>query len=302
MPGKEAMGNPVTINHRPHRRTLLRLLAAAVAGLACNFAHAAPAPLVLGIFPRLDAVETTRMFHPLAKYLSEKTGREVVLETAKDFETFWNGVTRKRYDIVHYNQYHYLKSHKEDGYQVIAKNVEQGQSTIGAALVVRTDSDIRSIADLRGRKIVFGGDRRAMQAYVVTTYLLRKGGLKPGDYAEEFSRNPPNAVMTTFFRQADAAGAGDHVLELPALAKEIDVSQLRYLATSEPLPHLPWAVRGDMPRELRVRVQQALIDLNRTAAGRAMLKHMGIDGFVAASDGEYDKHRRIIREVMGEDY
>lgn len=291
------------MNRRRHCGTtlLMQMLAGTVAWLACTLAHAAP-PLVMGIFPRMDAIETTRMFQPLAKYLSEKTGREVVLETTKDFESFWRGVTHKRYDIVHYNQYHYLKSHKESGYQVIAKNVEQGQSTIGAALVVRADSNIRSIADLRGRTVVFGGDRRAMQAYVVTTYMLRKGGLRPGDYAEEFSKNPPNAVMTTFFRQADAAGAGDHVLDLPALTKEVDVQQLRYLATSEPLPHLPWAVRGDMPRELRMRVQQSLIDLNKSPAGRAMLKHMGIDGFVAASDAEYDKHRRIIKEVMGEDY
>jgi len=275
-------------------------LAGMVAWLACLPAAGANDALVMGIFPRVGAIETTHAFQPLAKHLSEVTGREVVLETAKDFESFWNGVTQKRYHLVHFNQYHYLKSHREQGYQVILKNVEQGQATLGGAIIVRADSGIRSIADLKGRKIVFGGDRRAMQAYVVTTYMLRNGGLRPGDYEEEFSKNPPNAVMATFFRQADAAGAGDHALDMPTLSNQIDVKQMKYLATSEPLPHLPWAVRGDLPRDVRTKIQQAMIGLARSGAGRDLLQHMGSDGFVAASDAEYDRHRRIIKEVMGE--
>jgi len=62
-------------------------------------------PLVLGIFPRRNAVDTVRMFTPLAQYLSRRLGREVRVETSKDFESFWQGVIQRRYDIVHYNQF-----------------------------------------------------------------------------------------------------------------------------------------------------------------------------------------------------
>ena len=260
------------------------------------------APLIMGVFPRVSALETNRMFQPLAQYLSEVTGQKVVLETAKDFESFWKGVTEKRYDLVHYNQYHYVKSHKEQGYVAIVKNVEQGKATLGAALLVRADSNIHSIADLKGRKIIFGGDRSAMQAYVITTYLLRKGGLKKGDYEEEFAKNPPNAVLAAYFKQADAAGAGDHVLDIPSIGKQIDVKKMRYLARGEQLPHLPWAVKGDMPPALRLKIQQAMVNVSKQESTRAMLKGMSYDGFVPASDAEYDKHRQIIKEVLGEDY
>lgn len=260
------------------------------------------APLVIGVFPRVNAIETNRMFQPLAQYLSEVTGHKVVLETAKDFESFWQGVTQKRYDLVHYNQYHYVKSHREQGYQAILKNVEQGQATLGAALLVRSDAEIHSIADLRGKKIVFGGDRSAMQAYVIATYLLRKGGLRKGDYMEEFAKNPPNAVMAVHFKQADAAGAGDHVLDIPSLAKNIDVGQMKYLATGEQLPHLPWAVKGDMPQKLRQKIQQAMSQLGASSEGKKILKNMNYDGFLPASDADYEQHRQIIREVLGEGY
>jgi phosphonate transport system substrate-binding protein len=259
-------------------------------------------PLIMGVFPRLSAVDTTRSFQPLARHLSEITGREVRLETAKDFETFWNSVSAQRYDLVHFNQYHYLKSHKMQGYQVIVKNREQGQSTLAASLVVRADSPIRSIADLKGKRVIFGGDRSAMQAYVGATYLLRSAGLKSGDYQEDFAKNPPNAAMAVFFKQADAAGAGDHVLEIAGLAKQVNTGELRYLATGEQMPHLPWAVKHTVSSKLRQQIQAAMLDLSQTAQGKAVLAAMGYDGFAAATDREYDKHRQIVREVLGEDY
>jgi len=274
----------------------------AVLGLGYCASSSAAGELVIGVFPRVDAVETNRMFQPLARHLSEILGQPVVLETSKDFESFLNGVAQKRYDLVHFNQYHYIKSHKDQGYQVILKNIEQGKDTLGAAIVVRADSNLRSVSDLKGKKVVFGGDRSAMQAYVSTTYLLRKGGLKKGDYVEEFSKNPPNAVMATFFKQADAAGAGDHVLQIPTLAKQINIQQMRYLVTGDSLPHLPWAVKGDMPRELRTRIQQVMAGLNKTEEGKALLKRTTYDGFSAATDADYDKHRDIVKEVLGEDY
>ena len=283
------------------KRWMLAMLGAAL-GFGCCAPGSAAEGLVMGVFPRVDAVETNRMFQPLARHLSEVLGQPVVLETAKDFESFWTGVAQKRYDLVHFNQYHYLKSHKDQGYQVILKNIEQGEDTLGAAIVVRADSGLRNVGDLKGKKVIFGGDRSAMQAYVIATYLLRKGGLKKGDYVEEFSKNPPNAVMATFYKQADAAGAGDHVLQIPVLAKQIDVPQMRYLVTGESLPHLPWAVKGDMPRELRSKIQQTMAGLNKTEEGKALLKRTTYDGFSVATDADYDKHRHIVKEVLGEDY
>ena len=171
--------------------------------------------LKLGIFPRRSAQITERMFRPLSDELSKKLGTKVLLETTHDFASFWDNVANKRYDIVHYNQYHYLKSHNQFGYQVFAQNVEFGHKQIAGAILVRRDSGIETPADLKGKTIVFGGGRSAMQAYITATYLLRQAGLKQGDYFEQFALNPPKACIATYYRKAAAAGAGNYVLELP---------------------------------------------------------------------------------------
>ena len=108
---------------------LLCLIAAAAVAPAI---HAADEPLTLGVFPRNKASETTTMYTPLATYLSEQLGRKVVLMTSKDFETFWKGVTERQFDVVHYNQYHFIRS--AQSYRVIARTQEFEERGRGCAL------------------------------------------------------------------------------------------------------------------------------------------------------------------------
>src|SRR5688572_3133657 len=87
---------------------LLWLIAAAVVAPVAQAAD----DLIMGVFPRRNAAETTNLFTPMADHLGEQVGRKIKLVTARDFESFWLGVTEGRYDIVHYNQYHYIRSAK----------------------------------------------------------------------------------------------------------------------------------------------------------------------------------------------
>lgn len=254
-------------------------------------------PLIIGIFPRRNATDTYKYFKPLADYLGQQLNRSVEIETSKDFDTFWRGVESKRYDLVHFNQYHYILSHKSFNYQVIVKNREFGEETIAGAIVVRKDSGINSVMDLKGKTIVFGGDSKAMISYIAATYLLRQGGLQAGDYQEEFAKNPPNAILSVYYEQVAAAGSGDKILNLGVVTSQINTDELKILVSGEPLAHLPWAVKGDMSATLRDKIQTLLINLNQSPAGKAILKNARLTDLVIANDAEFDKHREIINKL-----
>ena len=283
-----------------------KYLVQSLLGLICLLSVSAlPAqqsdPLVLGIFPRRSMQVTTNMFTPLADYLSRKLHRPVRFETTYDFASFWEQVEHQHYDIVHYNQFHYLRSHKQSGYQVIAKNEEFGSGTIAGAIVVRSDSGIQSLQDLKGKKIVFGGNRLAMQAYISATYLLRMAGLKSGDYFEQFALNPPKAAIATYYRQAAAAGTGDHVLELSRVKQEIDPGSMKYIAKGKPIAQLPWAVKADMPPLLIKQISTLLTSLHHSDEGRKLLGQMRLSNILPATDSDYDESRRVIKTVLDED-
>ncbi len=262
-------------------------------------AEGASEPLRLGIFPRRDAVLTTRLFKPLASYLEQELGRPVALEASASFEDFQQRLSESRYDLVHMNQYHFVKSHQTQGYEVLVQNEEFGEPSIRGALYVRKDSGISEVSQLKGKTILFGGGKRAMMSYVVPVYLLREAGLQEGDYSPRFASSPPNAVLATFLGQADAGGAGEVVRRLPMVHKKIDVEALTLLAVSQDLAHLPWAVRPDMPPPLRQKIRQLMLDLKQSDAGRAILKSARLSGFNPAQNSDYDEHRRIIARVEG---
>ena len=274
----------------------LLLLCLMVAAAMVPVAQAAEEPLVLGVFPRRNAAETTRMFTPLADYLREQLGREVKLVTTRDFDSFWRGVADQRYDIVHYNQYHYIRS--AQSYEVVAHIEELGKSTISGALYVRKDSGITSVTQLRGRTILFGGGEDAMISYITNRYLMLQAGLTPGDFKPLFAVNPINSVIGLHRKQADVAGAGDGVLDLPIVRKAINTDELVSLAVSQPLLQLPVAVKRSMPAKLRTAVQTALVNLRTSDTGKHVLSAAALTGMGKAEDKDYDPHRKIVRAVF----
>lgn len=262
---------------------------------------AATSALRLGVFPRRSATITRKMFQPLADELSRQLSRKVILETTHDFASFWDNVVNKRYDIVHYNQYHYLKSHKQSEYRVFAQNVEFGNTQIAGALIVRRDSGIESVKDLKGKTIVFGGGRGAMLAYITATYLLRQAGLKRGDYFEQFALNPPKACIAAYYRKAAAAGAGNYVLQLPNVKKQIKSEDMKYLMVSKKMAHLPWALKNSFSREFQEQLQTILTGLNQTDTGKKVLTTAKLTRITPASDSDYNAHREIIKAVLNEE-
>lgn len=258
--------------------------------------------LSIGIFPRRSPGDTYALFSPLATELGKRVGRKVELLTARDFESFWAHVAHGRYDVVHFNQYHYMRAKKEAGYDVVAMNKEFGSATIAGAIVVRKDSGIESASDLKGKKIVFGGGKKAMQSYIVATWLLRQAGLKAGDYIETFTVNPPNSVVETFQGLAAAGGIGDQVLKLQAVTSKINVADIKILLQSEQMAQLPWAVRKGLPKDVRELVAKQLLGLVNDDAGRKVLTTAKLDALVEAKDSDYDPQRKIVAEVLGEVY
>jgi len=259
--------------------------------------------VVMGIFPRRPIAVTHKAFKPLKLELEKILGEKVIMVIPKNFKAFWTGVKAKKYDLVHYNQYHYIKSHKEYGYKVIITNEERGSKVIRGQLTVRKDSGIKSISDLKGKTILFGGGPKAMGSYVAPTWILKKNGLVAGkDYTVKFAKNPPSAVIATFNKAASASGSGDIILHVGGVKKRIDTTQMHALATSDPFIHLTWAVSEKFDVVKIKKIQDLMTSLASTPKGKAILKSARVTGFHVAKDSDFTKVREITKYATGEEY
>lgn len=257
-------------------------------------------PLIMGVFPRRPAQVTIQAFKPLTEYLSKKLNREVKLETTYNFASFWEGVKNKKYDIVHFNQYHYVRSHKEYGYNVIVMNEEFGKSTISSIILAKKDSGIRHLKDIRGKTFAFGGGPKAMVSYILPIMTLQNADIATHEYKTVFAKNPPNAVMAVYFDKADLAGVGNRILEMPAVTKHINISNLIKIAESESIVQLPWAVKNTMPMALSLEIQKIFTSLNNSKENKKILKSAKVTDFTIAEDADYDRTREIVLKVTGQ--
>lgn len=263
----------------------------------------AMADVTIGIFPRKPAAITHKAFTPLAKELSKQLGEPVHLVVPKNFKAFWQGVAKKQFDMVHYNQYHYIKSHKEKGYKVIVANEEFGDRKLVGTLAIRTDSGIKQVSDLKGKTILFGGGKMAMGSYIAPTSILKKAGLVEGkDYTVKFAKNPPSAVIGVYNKASDAAGTGTVVMNIKAVTTKIDTKQITLLGRSDPMTHLPWAVNADMPASKADKIQKIMTALKASKEGKAILKAAGVTDFYAVTDADYNDVRKITQFAVGQTY
>ena len=278
-----------------------KVISAVFLGLITAFiSTVAIADINMGVFPRRPIGKTVKAFKPLAIKLEKELGEPVKLIVPKNFKAFWKGVKSNKYDLVHYNQYHYLLSHKKQGYKVIIANEEKGNKLIAGTISVRKDSGINKIADLKGKTILFGGGKKALGSYIAPTYMLKKAGLVAGkDYKVRFAKNPPSAVIATFNKAADAAGAGNIILKVKGVTKKVDVSQMKILVESPDFVHLTWAVKKDMPKAKAKKIQSVMANLKKTDP--KIVKSALVTNFHKATDADYKKVREIVKYALGED-
>lgn len=263
----------------------------------------AVADITLGIFPRRPVAATHKAFKPLREHLEKQLGEPVRLVVPKDFKAFWDGVEKKQFDLVHYNQYHYIKSHKELGYEVIVANEEFGNKQIAGALTVRKDSGIKTVADLKGKTILFGGGKKAMGSYIAPTAILKTAGLNEGkDYTVKFAKNPPSAVIGVYNKAASAAGSGNVVVRINAVTKKINADDIVILAESDQFTQLPWAVKSDMPPAKVKKIQDVMVGLKANEEGQEILNAAKVTGFYPVSDNDFAKVREMTKFAVGEEY
>ena len=276
------------------RRTMWVVLL--VCAMASSVASAAE--LKMAIFPRRPPAATMKMFKPLAKKLSQELGNPVKLVISKDFPTFWKGVASKKFDIVHFGPYHLLLAEKKFGFSPLVQNEEFNSNTLTAVIWARKDSGIKDAAGLKGKKIIFGGGKKALFAYIAPTYILRKAGLKQGDYKEQVAKNPFGAVIGAYRKAGDAGCASSITLNMPNMKGKVKAAEMANVGEVGPLPQLVWATGEKVDAATKEKLKSIFLGLK--AASPKLLKQMKVTNFSEITD--YTLLKEVVKVATGQEF
>ena len=236
----------------------------------------------MGVFPIVSGVALFKRFAPLKDYLANELGRELVLETARDFPTFVQRTAERRYDIVITAPHFSLLAADSGDYRIVARS----KRDLVSLIVVAKTSAITDLSQLAGQ-VIATPPASALVTRYGKDYLAGKGlkGDKAPEYRAYKSHNA--AYEAVLVKHAAAALVSNNAVN-KALDKGVP---LRVIDTLPPLPTMPTLVATDLPKAFAQQVERALVTMEDTARGRAVLKEVGFPGYWSARVEDYEPVR-----------
>ena len=282
---------------RAYRHIAVVLTTALLLGACTAVAPAPDRELTFGFTPVLSETEMRSEFEPLMTYLSQAIGQKVRLYIAKDYGDLRTQMESGAVDIGSYSPFAYVDAMRGGKIRIIAQSILDGSATYRGLIIVRNDSGLRSVADLEGRRFAFV-DAKSASGYVYPRAMLVEKGVNPERFFKEtiFAGGHDKVIAAVLERRVDAGAIYDGALGV-AKAKGLPIGELATLSSTEPIPHDAVAVRLGMDEALVKKIQVALVDLNKSPAGQAVIANSKkkLTGHVIADDGLFDVVRRTAR-------
>lgn len=269
-------------------------------------AHAAPSQITIGFIPSEDAEQLKTQLQDFAKLLQEKIRIPVQIYVSKDYAGLADAMKNKKIDFAFFSASTFVLAEKVAGAKVLLKKVWDSPF-YHSSLVVRADSGITNIKQLKGKKIAFV-DEKSGSGYLLPKVYFKQQKLG-NDYFKEsvFSGNQAASVTLLKDKKVDVAAvySNDKKAKTGAWTKYgVDAKgpmKIRALWVSEPIPNDPFCVRQEFydsnPR-LAHDIMFGMIELiEDKASSENMKKFLGVSGLMLATTQQYEPLREMVREL-----
>lgn len=228
-----------------------------------------------------------RRLTPLTQYLSRELDRPVILKLAKNMPEAIRDVADGSVDLAYLTPVAYLKAHARGQVRLVAKTITDGKGSFQLMIVVRADSPIKTVAQLRGKKFAFGDRAALLQRAVVVGAGVKLDSLGSYDFLGHYD----NIVRAVLHGEYAAGILKD------TMAYKWQDKGIRILYASEDLPPYNIAASRYVSHALLRRLKAAFLNLNpHNPQHMLIIKTLdkNYDGFARTSDREYDIVRKLI--------
>lgn len=266
-----------------------------------------PKELRVQFVPSQNAETLEAKAKPLEKLLGDKLGIPVKVSVSTDYNVVIEAMSSKQVDVGFLPPSNYVVAHDNRKAADLLVQAQRfgvddatGQPTkelvdyYKSMIVVKADSPIKSVADLKGKKMGWQGVTSAA-GYIYPGLVLKTAGVDPvKDVTGVQFQGHDKAIIALLNGQVDAVGVfqdirTNMIKDYPDIFK-----QTKVLAFSDKIPNDTIAVRSDMDAAWKKKIQDAFIAIGNDPEGKKVIIDVYThQGYVATTDDKFN----IVREA-----
>ncbi len=261
-------------------------------------------PVKVFFVPSVDAKVVDASSKEIKAFLEANTPYEYRIKVPQSYIGVVEAFGSKQADVAALNTFGYLLANKKYGVEAKLTVTRFGSSTYQAQFLARADGGIKDLKDLEGKKLAFV-DPASTSGYLLPMKMLKDSGIKIGEHI--FAMKHDNVVSMIYNKQVDAGATfysppeDGEIQDARRLVKtqHPDVEErVKIVKLTEPIPNDPIVFRKEMPEAMKTAIIEALLKFVATPEGRESFKKVyGVTDLQAATDADYDKVRKMMKEL-----
>lgn len=263
------------------------------------------APIIrLGFIPGDGKAELQKSSEELSKLIESKTGIRVVPYVGTSYGDLIDKVAKREVDFAFLSALSYVEAESKVDLKVLLKKVWD-KGFYYSVILVRADSNIRKISDLKGKRLGFV-DKKSGSGALYPIAALNRARLKvPSDFKTVIYTGSHNqsvhalktgAVDAVAIFSNDPKGKDSAWTQHGGLLKDV-----RVLWSSSAIPNDPLCVRADFYEaqpKLTHEFMFGLIELNEDSKlGETFRQLLGVKSLMTATSQQYEPVREMQREM-----
>ncbi|MFC3748936.1 phosphate/phosphite/phosphonate ABC transporter substrate-binding protein [Paenibacillus sp. GCM10012306] len=272
-----------------------------------------PEKLTVQFVPSQNADTLEAKAKPLEKLLSDRLGIPVQVSISTDYNTVIEAMASKKVDVGFLPPTAYVLAKEKGAAEVILQaqrfgvNDDTGAPTdqlvdfYKSMIIVKKDSPIQTVADLKGKKIAYQ-NVTSSAGFVWPAATLMDAGLDPLKDVQAITvKGHDQGVLAVLNGDVDAAAIFQDARNIVLKDYPKVFEDTRVLAFTDKIPNDTISVRSDMNKEWVEKIQNAFIDIVADKEGHEIIKDIySHEGYVKSDDSKFDIVREYNQKVKTE--
>ena len=246
----------------------------------------------MGFVPLKNSEKLVEDLKPISDYLSERLGVKVEAFTASNYIGVVEGLGSGSVDFGIIPPFSSLLAQKQSSAKpILTSKGKTGKPGYTAELYVRKDSVIKSLQDVKGKKVAFV-DPSSSSGYIYPGAMLVEAGLNlDKDISYQFSGGHDKSLQLLLNKDVDVIATFDGVEDRYAKDFPQAKNEIQKLATSDMIPGVMVTASSKMDKELQEKLEKALRDIEKDPKMKELFTKMfSITGF---SDVDQDAYKKV---------